>query len=120
MAANFNLVPPALLGRVDRYAEITARIPTALPVLIITTLLLLLAPAASRHGSTAAQRWAWALRPLAPDFIHRFKTYLDKATYPNRAGAHGNTAFALMLAQEYAAGAKDKRLAVAIRARARG
>jgi hypothetical protein len=57
---------------------------------------------------------------LAGDFVARFRIYLGKATYPNRAGTHGNTAFALALAQEYAATAKDKRLADAIRAAARG
>ena len=60
------------------------------------------------------------MRPLAGDFIARFKTYLPKATYPNRAGTHGNTAFAAVLAQEYAATAKDERLAELIRATARG
>jgi hypothetical protein len=73
-----------------------------------------------RHEMPEAKRWASALRPLAGDFVLRFKTYLPKATYPNRAGTHGNTAFALVLAQEYAATAKDRRLADAIRAAARG
>ena len=34
LAANFNLVPPALLELPDRYAVIKAQIPTALPLLI--------------------------------------------------------------------------------------
>ncbi len=82
--------------------------------------LLMLQAELLRHDTADGKRWASALRPLARDFISRFKTYLGKATYPNRAGTHGNTAFALVLAREYAAGAKDKRLADAIRARARG
>jgi len=40
MAANFNLVPVALLGIQDRYAIIKAQIPTALILLIINTVLM--------------------------------------------------------------------------------
>ena len=82
--------------------------------------LLMLQAELLRHETPEGRRWALALRPLASDFITRFKTYLPKATYPNRAGTHGNTAFALVLAQEYAATANDKGLAQLIRATARG
>lgn len=60
--------------------------------------------------------WAWALKlaaeldgtrwtiaPLAEAFAARFKAYLPKLTYPVRAGTHANTAFALVLAADYAA-----------------
>jgi uncharacterized membrane protein len=40
LAANFNLVPPALLEIPDRYAVIKAQIPTALPMLILNTVLM--------------------------------------------------------------------------------
>jgi len=40
LAANFNLVPPALLELPDRYAVIKAQIPTALPLLIANTVLM--------------------------------------------------------------------------------
>ena len=40
LAANFNLVPPALLEIPDRYAVIKAQIPTALPMLIVNTVLM--------------------------------------------------------------------------------
>jgi uncharacterized membrane protein len=40
MAANFNLVPPALLGLEDRYAVIKAQIPTAIAVLCVNTVLM--------------------------------------------------------------------------------
>ena len=40
MAANFNLVPAALLGLKDRYAVIRAQIPTALLVLAANTVLM--------------------------------------------------------------------------------
>ena len=35
LAANFNLVPAALLELDDRYAVIKAQIPTALPLLLV-------------------------------------------------------------------------------------
>ena len=40
LAANFNLVPPALLEIPDRYAVIKAQIPTALAVLTVNTVLM--------------------------------------------------------------------------------
>jgi uncharacterized membrane protein len=40
LAANFNLVPPALLEIPDRYAVIKAQIPTALLMLIVNTVLM--------------------------------------------------------------------------------
>jgi hypothetical protein len=82
--------------------------------------LLMLQAELLRHETPESKRWAAVLRPLAGDFIARFKSYLPKATYPNRAGTHGNTAFVLVLAQEYAATAQDKGLAELIRGCARG
>ena len=40
LAANFNLVPPALLEIPDRYAVIKAQVPTALLMLIVNTVLM--------------------------------------------------------------------------------
>ncbi len=40
LAANFNLVPPALLEIPDRYAVIKAQVPTALIMLIVNTVLM--------------------------------------------------------------------------------
>jgi uncharacterized membrane protein len=40
MAANFNIVPVALLELPDQYAVIKAQIPTALPLLLANTLLM--------------------------------------------------------------------------------
>ncbi len=48
-------------------------------------------------------RWAATLAPLAAAFAERLREFLPKATYPIRTGTHFNTAFALALAQEYAA-----------------
>ena len=47
-------------------------------------------------------RWAAALAPLAAVIAARFHAFLPIATYPVRAGTHGNTAFALRLAADYA------------------
>ena len=54
---------------------------------------------ASRHED---RDWAARLEPLARAFAERFKTYLAKLTYPIRVGTHFNTAFALILALEWA------------------
>jgi hypothetical protein len=76
--------------------------------------------------------WAWALAlhreaqqsgegdvlaPLAEAFADRFMNYLPKLTYPIRVGAHYNSAFALILALDWA---RENRppLAELIRARA--
>ncbi|MGA0604373.1 DUF979 domain-containing protein [Phenylobacterium sp. VNQ135] len=40
LAANFNLVPPALLELPDRYSVIKTQIPTALPLLIVNVVLM--------------------------------------------------------------------------------
>ena len=57
------------------------------------------------HGEAVlqdGQDWAQALQPLAAAFAERFMTYLPKLTYPIRTGTHFNTAFALILALEWA------------------
>jgi hypothetical protein len=46
--------------------------------------------------------WAEALAPLAGDFAARFHAHLPRADYPVRHGLHGNTAFALALAADWA------------------
>jgi hypothetical protein len=48
------------------------------------------------------QGWGDALEPLARAFAHRFRDYLAILTYPIRVGTHFNTAFALILALEWA------------------
>ena len=49
----------------------------------------------------AAARWFDILAPLALVFADRFVDFLPRATYPTRAGTHGNSAFALLLALDY-------------------
>jgi len=46
--------------------------------------------------------WAEALAPLAAVFADRFSVYLPKLTYPIRTGTHFNTAFAMILALDWA------------------
>jgi len=60
-----------------------------------------------RHETAEGRRWAGTLAPLAKEFVRRFEAYLPLATYPVRAGAHANTAFALLLAREYAVAARN-------------
>ncbi len=50
----------------------------------------------------ASGAWCDVLQPLEDAFVARFRAYLPKLTYPVRAGTHANTAFALILASEYA------------------
>jgi hypothetical protein len=54
---------------------------------------------ATRH---VERSWAAELEPLARAFADRFHRYLQILTYPIRAGTHFNTAFALVLALEWA------------------
>ncbi|NML05165.1 DUF2891 domain-containing protein [Sphingomonas sp. G-3-2-10] len=61
--------------------------------------------------------WAEALEPLARAFAARFRDFLPKLTYPIRVGTHFNTAFALILARDWAAD-HDPELVPLIEARA--
>jgi hypothetical protein len=75
--------------------------------------LLMLHAEAQRHETA----WADILAPLAEAFAARFKLYLPKLTYPVRTGTHYNSAFAMILALDWA-DANDTGLAGLIRARA--
>jgi hypothetical protein len=68
---------------------------------------------ATRHE----ERWGADLQPLAQAFADRLRFYLEVMTYPIRVGTHFNTAFALILALEWAE-AFDSSLAEQIRDRA--
>lgn len=80
--------------------------------------LLALAAELNRADDADGRRWAAALAPLAGDFAGRFKAFLPLATYPVRAGTHGNTAFALTLALDYAQQTGDADLVALCRERA--
>ncbi len=62
--------------------------------------------------------WASVLQPLADDFVDRFQRFLPMATYPVRVGTHFNTAFALVLADEYARQVSDAALSTVLHAAA--
>ncbi|BCW87199.1 hypothetical protein sos41_03260 [Alphaproteobacteria bacterium SO-S41] len=62
---------------------------------------------------------AVALQPLADLIIERLHTYLPKLTYAVRSGVHSNTAFALILALDYADAAHDTALRGLIGTRAK-
>lgn len=54
------------------------------------------------HRDADGKRWSDALQPFADAFVQRFQDFLPLATYPIRVGTHGNTAFAVTLALDYA------------------
>jgi hypothetical protein len=64
-----------------------------------------------------ARAWAAAMRPLAQTIAELLLAWLPKATYPNRDGMHGNTAFGLARSLPWArrlASRGDARLLAAI------
>jgi hypothetical protein len=66
------------------------------------------------HGEACRHDAGWgeALAPLAAAFAARFAAYLPKLTYPVRVGTHFNTAFALVLARDWATGRDDDLVAL--------
>ncbi len=82
----------------------------------------LLTLAAELHALAAADpsasRWREAIRPLETDIAARLARFLPASPYPIRAGTHSNSAFALVLALDYAAATGDRPLADACRERA--
>ncbi len=80
---------------------------------------LLMLAAELRRGASSDRRWSDAVAPLARAFADRFRSFLPRATYPIRVGTHFNTAFALVLAREYAELAADDALMSLLRDRAR-
>lgn len=69
-----------------------------------------------REAQQHPAEWAGHLEPLALAFAERFKAYLPRLTYPIRTGAHYNSAFASILALDWAE-TNDAELAALIRAR---
>jgi len=67
----------------------------------------------------AARRRADTLAPLAQLLAQRFVDFLPRAEFAVRAGTHGNSAFALVLAYEYAQKTQHRALVHAIADRAR-
>jgi hypothetical protein len=73
--------------------------------------LLALAAELRRGTDRASRRWARALRPLERHVAAEFAAWLPQLRYPVRTGVHGNTAFALTLALDYAREVGDAELA---------
>ena len=67
---------------------------------------------AQRHPDRG---WADALAPLARAFADRFTDFLPRQTYPIRTGTHFNSAFAMILALDWAE-TNDAALAALVRA----
>jgi hypothetical protein len=64
-------------------------------------------------------RWHDAVMPLARELAARLGRHLQDTPYPVRAGTHGNTAFAAVLALDYAFAASDDELKAAVETSAR-
>lgn len=62
--------------------------------------------------------WSDAVQPFAAELARRMARFVAGAPYPIRAGTHGNTAFACLLALDYAQITKDGELASVIKAAA--
>ncbi|MGH6623734.1 MAG: DUF2891 domain-containing protein, partial [Burkholderiaceae bacterium] len=61
-----------------------------------------------------ARHWRDALAPLADAFAERFLDFLPRSDFPTRAGTHGNSAFALLLALDWSEATQHLRLRRAI------
>jgi hypothetical protein len=81
--------------------------------------LLMLAAELARHHSAPGRRWFEALAVLAHECATRLRDYLIAAKYPVRAGVHGNSAFALILAMDYADARGDDALLKALQQKSR-
>jgi len=66
------------------------------------------------EAARSQARWSRSLEPLATHLAARLRDYLAKAPYPVRAGSHANSAFACVLALDYARGAGDVALELEI------
>jgi len=67
------------------------------------------------HDTADGRRWGAMVAPLAAVFERRFIAFLPKATYPIRVGTHFNSAFALVLAYQYATVTKNESFAALLR-----
>jgi hypothetical protein len=81
--------------------------------------LLKLAAELKRTPTAEAHAVAATLQPLADLIIDRLHAYLPKLTYAVRSGVHSNTAFALILALDFADAAHDTALRSLIESRAK-
>jgi hypothetical protein len=66
------------------------------------------------NSDARAVAWAAAVDPLARELAMRLASFIASAAYPIRAGMHANTAFACLLAHDYATVCHDAALAQAV------
>ncbi len=59
------------------------------------------------YNDADAVKWRMALQPLCDTVIKNWLVFLPKQTYPSRSGMHGNTAFGLSFALDYARATKN-------------
>jgi len=71
------------------------------------------------YNDPDAKKWQASLQPLCDTIIKLWNVYLPKQTYPNRSGMHGNTAFGLSFALDYARATKNVKFENAISASAK-
>ena len=71
-----------------------------------------------RPHDTRAGGWAAAVDPLAEDLAGRSAAFVRSAPYPIRGGTHGNTAFAGLLALDFARTCRHADLEMALQAAA--
>lgn len=64
-------------------------------------------------------KWSDAVQPLAAELARRMASFVGGAPYPIRAGSHGNTAFACILALDYARTVGHNELQAEVEAAAR-
>jgi hypothetical protein len=72
----------------------------------------------SQLGRVDAARWGQALRPLTEEVAAQLSAYLANLHYAVRVGTHANTAFSMLLANDYAIAAGDERLGQVVKMRA--
>ncbi|HEX9158893.1 MAG TPA: DUF2891 domain-containing protein [Rhizomicrobium sp.] len=80
---------------------------------------LMLSGELAQHETAEGRRWSNAMQPFANAFVQKFESWLPLATYPVRAGVHANTAFALLLALDYAHAAGNGSFGTLLKAKAR-
>ncbi len=71
------------------------------------------------YNDPDAKQWRAALQPLCDTIIKIWNVYLPKQTYANRSGMHGNTAFGLTFALDYARATRNLKFENAIIASAK-
>jgi len=112
------LTPAAIDGEVD-YFESQGHAAFERPYGWAWLLLLAAELGALARREPRAEAWRSALDPLVRLLRARLLAWLPRAEFPTRAGTHGNTAFACVLAGAFAAAAGDAEVMGALQATTR-